>query len=416
MKLDIATVVNQLHTCSNLWSQISQHLPPNENLQGLGVSCNDIGVALKEVSFLASAMHEQEVDAIAWCVQKQNIESTANALIQFLNSAQSNPQHASSNANQICHWIFSIRGSFSHIALIPLAEHNLDSFSPVRMSKAKDWIDRAEDLKSEILRIHESAATSIQEISVLQSNAVSAHENILSSLSVSQGYERDAGNARTNAVSSATVASSEAASVSKLVEDISLSVERKNDLFREFESRRSEIADLLENANKVGLARSFSDKSAELTWTWRGWAIAFLAGIAGLLWIGVYELLPLLRIGSPDPVAVVLRFLIASPLVWFTWFSARQYGHVLRITEDYSFKAAAAMAYVGYRNEMGADQDMLNLLKESAIRNFGSNPAEMLLQRADPASPLHEMMERTLAKLEPKDILEALSKIAPLKK
>jgi len=67
------------------------------------------------------------------------------------------------------------------------------------------------------------------------------------------------------------------------------------------------------------------------------------------------------------------------------------------------------MAFAGYRNEMGADPEMLKLLQESAIRSFGANPAKMLLKRGDAASPVHELVEKALDKLKPNEIVDALS-------
>ena len=61
---------------------------------------------------------------------------------------------------------------------------------------------------------------------------------------------------------------------------------------------------------------------------------------------------------------------------------------------------------------MSGDQDMLKLLQESAIRNFGANPADMLLKRADAASPLHDALERALEKLEPKQVVDSLTSLA----
>ena len=67
------------------------------------------------------------------------------------------------------------------------------------------------------------------------------------------------------------------------------------------------------------------------------------------------------------------------------------------------------MAFAGYRNEMGADAELLKLLQESAIRNFGANPAKMLLKRADAASPIHEMLEKVLEKVKPEEVITALA-------
>lgn len=282
-----------------------------------------------------------------------------------------------------------------------------------KISEAQAWFARAEEIKESIQQTEGSAAELLKQMQGQESNSASTSLTIQTLLTTIQGYEREAGTAKTNAESSASTATSEASSVSKMAQELTASISQKDTLFKEFGDRREEIAGLLENANKVGLARSFHDKRKELEWTWRAWAVAFLFGIGGLLWIGFVELLPLLKAGTPDPVAVAIRFLVAGPLVWFAWFAARQYGHVLRISEDYAFKEAAAMAFAGYRNEMGADPEMLKLLQESAIRNFGANPAKMLLKRADAASPLHEMLEKILEKAKPKEIIDAL---APLLK
>jgi hypothetical protein len=278
-----------------------------------------------------------------------------------------------------------------------------------RISEAQEWIAQAGEIKDVIRQAEIRATDLLNRIEEQQASANESVQAIQALLATIQGHEREAGTAKTNAESAASTATTESSAVAKMAQDLAVSVARKDALFKEFEDRRDEIAGLLENANKVGLARSFHEKRKELESTWRVWAVAFVAGILALVWIGWAELLPLLKAGSPDPVAVAVRFLLASPIVWFSWFAARQYGHVLRISEDYAFKEAAAMAFAGYRNEMDGDPELLRLLQEAAIRNFGANPAKMLLKRGDAASPIHELMEKALEKAKPGEIVEALS-------
>jgi hypothetical protein len=80
------------------------------------------------------------------------------------------------------------------------------------------------------------------------------------------------------------------------------------------------------------------------------------------------------------------------------------------MAEDYAFKEAAAMAFAGYRNEVSADSELLKLLQESAIKNFGANPSKLLLKKADASSPIHEAIDKLLEKMKPEDMLSALSK------
>ena len=416
MRTNLSATLNLIQNSKDIWDQIAPQLPQQEIQPGFGVAVTDITRAFEEVITLLHATEDREVDGIAWSVHKSTVDSIPSAIAHFFTAYTNNPAQISASSTQICSWLWSLKTSM--IQLIPIHPESarlspdFERFMTGRIEEAQGWFESAETLKSDIIQIEATARETLAAIQVQQEQSQGVVQTIQGILTTVQGQERESSTAKTNAISSAAAANTDAASVSKLVQDLTSSVEIKTSLFKEFEDRRDEISGLLENANKVGLARSFSEKRKALTWTWRGWVLAFLAGISGLLWIGLAELLPLLKVGSPDPVAVIVRFLVAAPLVWFTWFAARQYGHVLRISEDYAFKEAAAMAFAGYRNEMGADANMLKLLQESAIRNFGANPAEMLLKRADAASPLHEVLERALEKLEPKQVVDSLTALA----
>lgn len=416
MRIDFSTPLNQIRSSKAVWDQVAPLFPQQENLQGFGFGVSDVARTFDDVISLMLVASNSDVDGVLWCTHKSSFDSASAAIIQLFNAYVGSPAQIYASVSQLCSWLWSLKTSL--VWILPLHSEALrlspdfERHMTGRIAEAQSWFDQAGTLKSEIVQMEAKARELLAFINAQHELSQASLDGVKTILANVQGQEREAGTAKTNAISSAAAAASDAATVSKLVQEINASVETKVALFKEFEDRRNEISGLLENANKVGLARSFGEKRKELTWTWRGWAIAFLSGICGLLWIGLAELLPLLRAGTPDPVAVAVRFLVAAPLVWFTWFAARQYGHVLRVSEDYAFKEAAAMAFAGYRNEMGADADMLKLLQESAIRNFGANPAEMLLKRADAASPLNDVLEKALEKLEPKQLLDALANAA----
>lgn len=418
MRVDIAAAINQIETARRYWDQVAPSISPQENLQGLGVDVGDITRSFEEVVILLKAVDGSEaINGVAWSQYKSNFDSIPSTMSQFFGAHWNNPAQVIASTASICSWLWSLRTSL--LQLLPIHPESarlspdFERAMTAKINDAQTWFMRAEEIKVSIQRTEESVAELLKQIQAHQNQSDTTSQAIQTLLTTIQGYEREAGTAKTNAESSASTATSEASSVSKMAQELAASIAQKDALFKEFEDRREEIAGLLENANKVGLARSFHDKRKELERTWRVWAVAFIAGILGLLWVGLAELLPLLKADTADPADVAIRFLVAGPLVWFSWFSARQYGHVLRVSEDYAFKEAAAMAFAGYRNEMGADPEMLKLLQESAIRSFGANPAKMLLKRADAASPLHELLEKVLEKVKPQDIFNAL---APLLK
>jgi hypothetical protein len=158
----------------------------------------------------------------------------------------------------------------------------------------------------------------------------------------------------------------------------------------------------LESASKVALAASFSTRAKSLMNTQILWVFLFFIGIlaligtsAGMLPFGALP--PLYVAEKIDVAALVLRLLTASPLIWFTWFCARQYGFTSRLIEDYSFKEASALAFVGYRREMSDDPEMIKMLRESAIQNFGSSPTK-IFSKSDPGSPLHDLFDKAIQK------------------
>lgn len=191
----------------------------------------------------------------------------------------------------------------------------------------------------------------------------------------------------------AFIAKTNSDSVAALAANLKDAVEEKDKLFEEFEGRRDEIAKLLVSANQVGLAGSFQKTRKKRFYALMLWGFVFSIGLVSLYKLG-RTIFPLLNT-NVDLITIGGHLLLAAPAIWLTWFAARQYGHSLRIYEDYAFKESTAMAFVGYRNEMGQDPDMLKLLQKSAIQNFAANPTQLILKNADPASPAHALFEKS---------------------
>jgi hypothetical protein len=71
------------------------------------------------------------------------------------------------------------------------------------------------------------------------------------------------------------------------------------------------------------------------------------------------------------------------------------------------------MAYIGYKDEMNEkDDELLSYLQKSAIRTFSENPAKINDLNTDPASPLHDVIQ----KVNLKELNEVLSKLLVLLK
>ena len=119
----------------------------------------------------------------------------------------------------------------------------------------------------------------------------------------------------------------------------------------------------------------------------------FAFTIISIIYSDFYHLPAIVKNGGFDAWGALLRLLLASPIIWFTWFAVRQYGNNVALIEDYAFKEASALAFVGYRKDMEDDVDMVKLLRESAIRNFSYAPSR-LISSSEASSPLQELFEK----------------------
>ena len=83
------------------------------------------------------------------------------------------------------------------------------------------------------------------------------------------------------------------------------------------------------------------------------------------------------------------------------WFSVRQYGFANRVSEDYTYKYASAMAYEGYKKAVReADPGLEKALVEVAIVNMAQNPVNLYDPKdSDHSSPLSELFDKVFGRV-----------------
>ena len=182
---------------------------------------------------------------------------------------------------------------------------------------------------------------------------------------------------------------------SSLKGELEANKKAQEQLFNEFEAYRTKINDLLGDANRTGMAGSFTIRKRELFVPMIGWLVIFAGSIFGLVYMGVTYLAPILDTGKLEQLP--FRLALTAPIIWLGWFSAKQYGFTARLRVDYAYKEASAMSFEGYKREASqASPEMQQKLLDTAIKNLGDNPIRIYSGHENHASPLHEVLEKTL--------------------
>ncbi len=415
MRLSLQPQRDQLQRAREVWRDVQAGLPAEV------VAANNIRIPKETLSewfddcirLLNAVCNSESVDAGLGALYQTNIVNIVPQVEQFTtNAKQQGLNWATQNTPQLFSNLWTVKSSLLWLA--PFKEA-LGDIAVLRMADLASKASAIEPLSATLQQAVSDARSQIAEIDVRKNEAEIASEAV-------KGHEREAGNARMNAQANAAGTAEEKQKVDAIISELSSAEKTQQILFNEFEHRRTQIDALLEGASKVGLARSFSDRRKSLQTVQWVWFFAFSCGIVALVIGTWYTIRGIGGLGAlvtkdraVDSWGVATHILLAGPLVWFTWFAARQYGYTLRLIEDYAFKEASALSFVGYRNEMGDDEEMLKLLRQSAIHNFGANPTRML-DRPDAASPLHELVDKAVEKGTLDKLLDIVRALNPLKK
>lgn len=381
----LENALQQLH-------DLGERLPATYSMQGVTITTEEFKISFREIIGIIKAIsYSESIDAILLAIHQPNVVASCNQIQQIISNLPSNPQPY---LEQLTNTIWAIRSSLSWLVKPNMPENY---FNSVTNTELIGKIESTENLYKKLIEASKKIGDSLKEI-------INSDEQVKNLLSTIQGYEREAANAKTNAESSSSVVLTNRETAQELLKELESGKMQQEELLDKINALQEQAALVLEGNSKVALAKSFKTRRQSLEKNLAFWRDGFLVSIVSLIAVilltsvGVLNLPPILKTDrNIDAWSVVARVLITGPIVWLTWFVARQYSHTLRLIEDYAFKEASALAFVGYKREMSEDEEMIKLLRETAIKNFGSPPTRMLSVK-EPSSPLHEMIDNALRK------------------
>jgi hypothetical protein len=254
---------------------------------------------------------------------------------------------------------------------------------------------------AELERINGLLEQAYKNISSYQNNLNEAKSHADQVVSQIEKDGLEASNAKTNAESNALQSATSKDRFDQLIAAVSEGKKDIDDILVKINEIKDKAEQTLASTSQVALADSFKNRKTSLESSQTIWIKAFCFGlfclfsftVISIAYSDFYHLPAIVRNGGFDAWGALLRLLLASPIIWFTWFAVRQYGNNVALIEDYAFKEASALAFVGYKKDMQDDIDMVKLLRESAIRNF-SYPPSRLISSSEASSPMQELFEK----------------------
>ena len=276
-----------------------------------------------------------------------------------------------------------------------------------RLANATSQIKDANVLYENIKKHHESLAQLVSQANLDSSSASQANVAIGVLLGTSTTTATQVETISTGIKNNAITIENLTSSFLDLKVELEANKNTQELLFKKFEGYSNEIHGLLQDASRTGMAASFTNRRIWLLAPMAFWILIFAGSIGGLIFMGSTYIAPILS--SENFNQLPSRLALTAPFIWLGWFAAKQYGYSSRLREDYAYKEASAKSFEGYKREASqVSPEMLKNLLETAIKNLGDNPIRIYSGHENHASPLHEILEKSLKDEKVMDLLKAI--------
>lgn len=162
-----------------------------------------------------------------------------------------------------------------------------------------------------------------------------------------------------------------------------------NDAVDSLQEQGKKARDILNNATQAGLAGAYKIERDQLARQQLWYAIVFYGIISLVIAYAAFFIVPIasqiIVIGDDksEPIAesallLFVRILIVLPAFWALIFTNKRFVYIETLQMDYAAKAVTALAYSGYRDEMGDDVALSNRLRGGLVDRFIEHPSRLL--------------------------------------
>ena len=245
--------------------------------------------------------------------------------------------------------------------------------------KDKDFSDKLISLQT----LLGNSQSSVAQIEGIKNNAISLEgkiSSIQSEYEASKNKYIEDKNKYNNLVSS--IDNSRIELENSITDLEKLKKDKKSELqtiIKELDGEKEKIKDILGDANRASMAQSFLARKTELDTPIKYSALWRNIGLVAMSIIIFIILLLEWNQNSFDYFRFFSRLPVIMPLLWLVWSNSQRNNHLVRVQEEYAYKAAVAIAFEGYQRKVDEinDVDLKKLLLELSVTNMGNNPVNL---------------------------------------
>ena len=175
-----------------------------------------------------------------------------------------------------------------------------------------------------------------------------------------------------------------------------------NNLIELTNKTHKQVESLLPGATSAGLASAFKQRKDEIAKTKKYWIVGFVSSLMGLILMVVWmiTIFPEHRGDVEWWLFFLQRAPLTFPLIWLGWFFGRNYGHTVRLEEDYAFKESISRSFEGYKKQMQEvdPEGALSQLCANTISILSETPLRVFDRKTSDETPANSFLERFIPK------------------
>lgn len=253
---------------------------------------------------------------------------------------------------------------------------------------AKSASSETSEMLTELQSISESSKQAAERISSIKNQA----EKLASGNASQSPLERAVRDARAKIEEIEKIAARSSINEegsAKSSEKAELIARKSEEAFKALQETNQKADAILRNATQAGLAGAYKLERERLSKEQNRFALAFYGGVVGIIIYAAIFILPVFSKilehdggvqakFSESALLLLVRLAILAPAVWALIFTNKRHTNLEILQMDYAAKAATALAYSGYREEVDDDEDLSSKLRDGLVVRFVEHPERLL--------------------------------------